>query len=165
MRRFFLPLFIALATAVAVFIALSAWALPARVATHFAWGGVPNGWMGRESYLAVITLAATLLPLALAALISGLPRAFPQALNVPNRDYWLASERRNAALAALAGFGWALACLVTLFVAGMHWTIVGAHASVPPRLAETHVHALVLGFAVGLGAWLIALLLRFRRMD
>lgn len=165
MRRFFLPLFIALATAVAVFIALSAAALPARVATHFALGGVPNGWMGRESYLTVITLAGTLLPLALAALISGLPRVFPWALNVPNRDYWLASERRNAVLAALAGFGWALACLVTLFVAGMHWTILGAHTSVPPRLAETHVHALVLGFAVGLGAWLIALLLRFRRMD
>jgi uncharacterized membrane protein len=165
MRRFFLPLFVALTTAAAVFIALSSAALPARVATHFGLGGVPNGWMGRESYFAVIIAAATLLPLALVAPLSVLPRIFPRALNVPNRAYWLASERREAALTALAGFGWALACLVTLFVAGMHWTILGAHASVPPRLVETHVHALMLGFGVALGAWLIALLLRFRRPD
>ena len=165
MRRFFLPLFVALAATAAVFIALSAGALPPRVATHFALGGVPNGWMGRESYLTVVTLAATLLPLALAALFSWLPRVVPRALNVPNRDYWLASERRESAFAALAGFGWALACLLTLFVAGMHWTILGAHASAPPRLVETHVHTLVLGFAIALGAWIVALLLRFRRAD
>jgi len=165
MQRFFLPLFIALTSAAAIFIALSSAALPALVATHFGLGGVPNGWMSRERYLAVIFVAATLLPLAVAALHALLPRIFPRAVNVPNRDYWLAAERREAALAALAGFVWAFACLLTLFVAGMHWTILGAHASVPPRLVEAHVHTLVLGFGIALGAWLIALLLRFRRPD
>ena len=92
----------------------------------------------------------------------GMTRRFPRLVNLPHRDYWLAPERREAALAALAGFGWVFACLVTLFVAGMHWAILDAHASVPPRLAEPYVHLLLGASFVALVAWIIALYLRFR---
>jgi hypothetical protein len=163
MRRFLLPLFISLAATTLVFIILSAGALPERVASHFGRGGFANGWMTRGAYLGLVALGATVLPLMTAALLSTLPRAFPRLANIPNRDYWLAAERREATLAALDGFGWAFASLLTLFFAGMHWTILDANASVPPRLAEAPVHALVIGFSILLVAWVAALLLRFRR--
>jgi hypothetical protein len=163
MRRFFLPLFLALSAAALSFMVVSAGSLPERVAAHFARGGLPNGWMTRGSYLIVVAFGATLLPLAMVVLLSVVPRVFPRALNVPNRDYWLAPERREATRAALAGYGWAFACLLTLFFAGIHWTILDAHASAPPRLAEAPVHALVIGFGIAVAAWVIALLLRFRR--
>jgi len=165
MRRLFLPLFIALAATALAFIALSAGALPERVASHFGPGGVANGWMTRGGYLAIVALGAALLPLLAVVLISALPRAFPRLANIPNRDYWFAPERQEATLATLDGFGWAFALLLTLFFAGMHWTILDANASVPPRLAEAPVHGLVIGFAILLAAWIVTLLVRFRRIS
>ncbi|HEV8255583.1 MAG TPA: DUF1648 domain-containing protein [Casimicrobiaceae bacterium] len=162
-RRFSLQLFIALAAAAVAFIVLTSRALPERVASHFGPGGHANGWMTREAYLIVVLAAATLLPLVIVALVAALPRAFPRGINLPNRDYWLAPERRDATLGALAGFAWAFACLLTLFVAGMHWTIVDAHASAPPQLAEAAVHLLMAGFVAAVAAWIITLYLRFRR--
>jgi uncharacterized membrane protein len=162
MRRFFLPLFLALSAAALGFVVVSAGALPERVASHFARGGLPNGWMTRGSYLTVVAFSATLLPLATVLLLSVVTRVLPRALNMPNRDYWLAPERREATRAALAGFGWAFACILTLFFAGIHWTILDAHTNAPPRLAEAPVHALVIGFAIAVAVWVVALILRFR---
>jgi uncharacterized membrane protein len=163
MRRFALPLFIAVAVAAVAFVITTSGALPERVASHFVLGGKPDGWMTREAYLLVILLAATLLPLVIVVLMAGMARVFPRLVNLPNRDYWLATERREAALAALADFGWGFASLVTLFVAGMHWTILDANASVPPRLAEAYVDLLVAASFVAIAAWIIALYLYFRR--
>jgi hypothetical protein len=163
MRRFFLFTFIALAATAAAFIVMTSGALPERVASHFALGGKADGWITRDAYVLVILVAATLLPLIIVGLIVAMPRAFPRMVNLPNRDYWLAPERREDALAGLAGFGWVFACLVTLFVTGMHWTIVDAHASVPPRLAEPYVHLLLAASLVALLAWIIALYLHYQR--
>lgn len=163
MRRFFLPLFIALAAGSAAFIIATAGDLPVQVASHFGPGDRPNAWTPRDTYVAIMVAAATLLPLFLVALIAWLPRAFPGAVNIPNRDYWLAPERRERSLAALANFGWVFACLLTLFIVGVHWVIVAAHASVPTQLPDRPFQALIAGFIAAMCLWTVALCLRFRR--
>ena len=51
--------------------------LPDSVATHFAGGGRPNGWMTREGYRVFMLLFVTLLPLFMVAMAGWLPRLFP----------------------------------------------------------------------------------------
>jgi len=165
MRRFFLPLFIALAAGGAAFIIATAGDLPAQVASHFGRSEEPNAWTPRDTYVAVMVGAATLLPLFLVTPITWLPRNFPGAVNIPNRDYWLAPEHRKRSLAALADFGWAFGCLLTLFIVGVHWVVVAANASVPPQLPDRPFHGLIAGFIAAMCIWTVTLCLRFRRQD
>lgn len=69
--------------------------LPERIASHFGASGEPDGWMSKNAFYAF--------EIGLFAFISGLffcisyfiPR-MPRALvNLPNKDYWLAPERRD----------------------------------------------------------------------
>ena len=163
MRRFFLPLFIALAASGAAFIIATGGDLPIQVASHFGRTDQPNAWTPRDTYVAIMVGAATLLPLFLVVLIAGLPRIFPRAVNIPNRDYWLAPERRARSLAALADFGWAFGCLLTLFIVGVHWVVVVANTSVPAQLPHRPFQGLIAGFIAAMCIWTIALCLRFRR--
>jgi len=163
MRRFFLPLFIALAASGAAFIIATAGDLPAQVASHFGRTDQPNAWTARDIYVAIMVGAATLLPLFLIVLIAWLPRVFPRAVNLPNRDYWLAPERRARSLAALADFGWAFGCLLTLFIVGVHGVIVAANTSMPAQLPERPFQGLIAAFIAAMCVWTVALCLRFRR--
>ncbi|MDQ2962737.1 MAG: hypothetical protein M3R31_06205 [Pseudomonadota bacterium] len=163
MRRFFLPLFIALAAGGAAFIIATAGDLPLQVASHFGRDDHPKAWTPRDTYVAIMVGAATLLPLFLITLMSWLPRVFPRAVNIPNRDYWLAPERRERSLAALGAFGWAFGCLLAAFIVGVHWVVLAANTSVPTQLPDRPFQALIAGFLAAMGVWTVALCLRFRR--
>lgn len=163
MRRFVAPLFFVLLGASALFIIGTSEALPERVASHFARGGEANGWMPRETYVAFILIAALGVPLALVALLAWLPRAFPNAVNLPNRAYWFATERREATLASFSSFAWVFGSLLAALMAGVHWAILRANAGTPPRFPESAFWALLIGFGSILAIWLAAWYLRFRR--
>lgn len=163
MRRLAPLLVVALVAAGAAFIVATSGNLPERVASHFARGGQANGWMPREAYVAFILGAAVLIPFVLVALLAWLPHAFPRAVNLPNRAYWLAEERRDATLASLSAFAWTFGALLVLLIAGLHWAVVEANASRPPVLAESAVDALLAGFGLSIGVWILAWYLRFRR--
>ena len=70
MRRLVPLLFIALFAAGAAFIVATSGNLPERVASHFARGGLANGWMPREAYVSFILGAAVLVPFVLVALLA-----------------------------------------------------------------------------------------------
>ncbi len=78
--------------------------LPARVASHFDGAGRPNGWMSRDG----LVLWQCVLLLALGALfgVGGrLLAVTPNGLiNLPNKNYWLAPERRAESVAFLTGW-------------------------------------------------------------
>lgn len=72
--------------------------LPDQVATHFGPGGKPDDWMQKSTALLVLAgfqLFFPLLLLSITRLIKKLPSG---AINIPNRRYWLAPERREASL-------------------------------------------------------------------
>src|SRR5258708_39905629 len=104
MRRFFVPLFFALAIAATATSLATSGTLPEQVASHFASGGAANGWMSREAYVLIVLAMATLLPLFIVAMMARLPRMNPRRIRLPHRDYWLPPERRGAAFPTVAGF-------------------------------------------------------------
>jgi hypothetical protein len=144
-------------------IALTAERLPARVASHFGASGLANGFMMREAYLA-FTIGLVLLPPVLVGLTIALSlRYFPRFLNLPNRDYWLAPERRDQTEAYLTAHTAWLAALLALLALGIHLLVVRANRSIPPQLATGPFLGMLLAFAIVMAAWIGALARRFRR--
>ncbi len=91
--------------------------LPETMASHFNGLGEPDGWMSKQSFillegviLAVIVFEFALLPL----LIEKMPDSL---LNLPNKDFWLAKERRaETFLTIRRSFEWFSILLLGLFI-------------------------------------------------
>jgi hypothetical protein len=144
-------------------IALTAGWLPARVASHFGASGIANGFMARETYLA-FTIALVVVPPALVSLILALSlKYFPQFLNLPNRDYWLAPERRDETAAYLTAHTAWLAALLSVFAFAIHLLVVRANENAPARLETVPFLAVLVTFSMLMVVWIAALARRFRR--
>jgi len=157
------PVLLALAlAAAAVYLLASIPALPERVATHFGAGGRPNGWMTRDGYRLFMLGFVVGLPLFMVAMVGVLPRYVPRRTNVPNRDYWFAGERREAALAFMLAHACWLGVLMKAFMAAVHWSVAQANAANPVALATGPFVALIVAFVVLLAIWIAVLFRRFR---
>jgi uncharacterized membrane protein len=164
MRRYAYVFFPILLVAVTVYIVLTTGTLPERVASHFGSDNFPNGWMPRASYLTLMLLFAVLFPVVLAVVVGFLPRVAAFTINIPNPDYWLAPQRRDATLATLAAQGCWLGSLISVFVAVAHHAILEANAAMPPRLSSELFWLLAVGFVAATVLWAGALYLRFHRV-
>ncbi len=147
--------------AAALFVWISGHTLPEVVASHFDASGAANGFMSRGVYLGFMLALVVALPLVVALsgrLASVLP---PRLVNLPNKAYWLAPERRAATLKALSQrTGW-LAVLLLAFLCFVHWLVVQANASVTKELPQApFIVGLALLLAGTLG-WAVALHRRF----
>jgi serine/threonine-protein kinase len=162
-KRGLISLFAGLLIAATWFVLNTTAELPAYVASHFRGDGLADGFMRRDAYRWFILVFAVGLPLLLVVLITYLPRRFPQATNIPNRDFWFAPERREQTLASLGQWALQLGCLFTLFACGVHWLVIQANARQPPRLANGPFLTMLVVFLVILGGWVVALLRRFRK--
>ena len=148
-----------LALAIGVMVSTS-W-LPERVATHFGIAGRPNGWMTRTGYL-VFTAAFPLLLAAFFAGITALIKVLPaRFVNIPNRAFWLAPERRATTTVRIRHWLAGLLCLMTLFFAGLHVLTIVANRSAPPQLPMGGLLLLVIVFLLALMIWLSMFLMRF----
>jgi uncharacterized membrane protein len=69
--------------------------LPERMATHFDASGNPNGWSSKGSFFMLwylMILGMNLMWLLIPWLMRKAP---PRMMNIPNRDYWLATDDRK----------------------------------------------------------------------
>lgn len=108
--------------------ALHAWyyypRLPEVVASHFGREGTPNGWQTKPDFLdfhvGAIVLA-TILSFGVPRLIGALP---VQLINLPNREYWLAPERRAETLEFFeAYFTWFGCTILTVLLVAVSLAI------------------------------------------
>ena len=89
---------------VALFVQLL-WAaplLPDTVASHFDVRGEPDSWMTRSTFLAVMALVHAVTAVSVGGVGLWLPKVNDTWINLPNKDHWLAPERRDATLADVA---------------------------------------------------------------
>ena len=136
--------------------------LPERVAIHFGLGGLPDSWAPN--------LNSTLLMLGVHALVFVSLYFSPKLLatipsrwiSLPNRNYWLAPERRSEAVAKFSQLMWQFGTAVFLFMLLAGVLTMRANLSKPVRLEEG---VLLIGLAIFLAYtayWTIALLRAFR---
>jgi len=58
-----------------------------------------------------------------------------------------------------------LGCLLVVFLTAIHFLTVEANAVTPARLSESALIGVMVGFAIGILLWVLALWARFRRAD
>lgn len=101
--------------------------LPDRVPSHFDAHGVADGWMSKDAFVLTMTAVYALTGGFFVILAQALPSIPTSMINVPNREYWLAPERRAKSLGELARrltrFG---AVTVVLVLALVHESILVA---------------------------------------
>ena len=146
------------------FVWLTSGSLPSVVASHFGPGGVANGFMGKSTYTSLMLAVVVAVP-ALIALSGQLVRVLPvQLVNLPNKQYWLAPQRRAATLEALSSMSVAFATALVVFLCFVHWLVVRANASQPARLPEASLIVGLVVFGVATVLWLLLLFRRFGRV-
>jgi hypothetical protein len=140
----------------AVFVWLTSMRLPPLVASHFGASGTANGFMTRIFYTVFMVAFVTGLP-AFVVLLTWYAVGNARArLNLPNRDYWLAPERRAETIAFLrAGILWFGVLLIT-FMCYAHALVVLANEEQPPKLANSW-------FIGGLVAFFLVLFIAVRK--
>lgn len=163
MRRFaWMVLALALGIAAVTIVATSG-ELPVRVASHFDGQGMPDGWMTRGFYTAFMLALAVGLPLLMVASVAVAARLAPNRLNVPNRGYWSAPERRAEAIGKITASACWLGAFVAIFILGLHFLLIEANAGSAQRLPNAAFYGLLGGFVAGLVVWIVALYAQFRR--
>ena len=135
--------------------------LPDRLASHFSASGMPNGWMTKSQFLLVYGLV--LLPaLAIEFWISSRIANKPDAkLNLPNKEYWLAPERRAETLAYFDSFFAWYGCVFLFVVAFAMGLAMRANFDTPPQLPTGPIVSDIGGFLLFNVAAVIAMFRRF----
>jgi len=145
-----------------IFVLVSGESLPPVVASHFAVGGVANGFMPRATYLRFMVALVLCLPL-LIALLASITSLLPvRFINLPNREYWLAPERQANSLAYLRNHGARFGVLLVVFLCFVHWLVVRANSLSPAQFPVSMFFPGFAAFLVGLVIWLGALVVHFR---
>ena len=103
--------------------------LPARVASHFNFWGEANGWMPKENFL-IFQIFLLIFIVGTTSLIPALFNKLPDSLiNMPNKTYWLAPERREESVRKLAGVSDNLRVALLLLFLGINYFAFQANVS------------------------------------
>ena len=92
--------------------------LPATMASHFGVHGQPDGWASKSGFT-ILEAVILLFIIAGFALLPSLLERLPDSLiNLPRKDFWLASHRRATTFAMFrTQFEWFSVGLLALFIA------------------------------------------------
>jgi uncharacterized membrane protein len=122
--------------------------LPDRLASHFAASGIPNGWMMKTQFM--VMYSVVLLPaLAIEFWVSHHIATKPDAkLNLPNKEYWLAPERRAETFAYFGSFFAWYGCVFLFVVAFAMGLAMRANFDTPPRLPTGPIVSDIAGFVL-----------------
>ena len=136
--------------------------LPASVATHFNTAGEADVWMSKGKYI----IFSAIIFYALAFLFFGIcfiiPRIPPSLVNLPNKQYWLAEERKEETYADLSKYTLWFANATIVFLLVMHNETIAVNLRQSSRLGDSFwlFLAVYLIFTV---IWCISLFTRFRK--
>jgi len=144
---------------------LAAWyypQLPERVASHFDGQGNANGWMQREGFMVFYAMLFVVLGATFAG-SARLMRILPDGMiNLPNRKYWLAEERREESIASLESSLLRMGNATLLFMLLMMFDTFEANLQDEVRLSPFFWPVLLLYF-VYLGWLIVQMYRRFSR--
>ena len=104
--------------------------MPSHIAVHFNAAGMADGWGPKQHFFGIIGTVLALLTIMFAG-ISLLIRVLPDSrINLPNKDYWLAPERRAQTHQRLAGQLLFIGAITMLLLDGVLY--LSCMANIPP---------------------------------
>lgn len=136
--------------------------LPDRIAIHFNASGAADGWGFKDHFFLIIDGAFAFL----VVLLGGLPlllRHIPASLiNLPNRDYWLAPEHKDATLDRLTDQLLFFGAMTLFLMDGIMYLSFTANLSKKPAMSSELLWGMIVGFILVNVGWAIYLIRSFR---
>lgn len=160
-RRVFTParmMFLALVVAT---LAQMAWyypRLPVRMASHFDAAGQVNAFMPKDAFFVIHMTVVGLMTLAFLVVPALIVRLPPGMINLPNKDYWLAPERRARTAERLQSFLIGFGNAMLLFLLLVFREVMRTNLLPNPHLSPRIWVLLIL-----LGGWVIYWTVRLMR--
>jgi len=112
-------------------VALRVWlvwdALPERIASHFGASGQPNAFQDKQSFVTLSLGMMTLMYALFGLMPRLLPALPPRMVNVPNREYWLSPERREASIRKLVDHLSMVGVMTQLFMVAVYELVIRAN--------------------------------------
>jgi len=134
--------------------------LPPEMASHFGAHGEPNGWMSKEFYFAFMTFVLGLIVLQFAFLPNLIEKMPLSLINMPNREFWFAEERRGETIGTIRNFfEWFSAALLGLFI-GINQLAIRANLN--GENLSSGIWLILGAFLIFVAVWLIKFYRRFR---
>jgi uncharacterized membrane protein len=136
--------------------------LPARMASHFAADGTPNGWLPKDVFFVFMfcmLLVSAVVILLAPRIINSKP---PERINLPNKAYWLAPEHAKETHRFItAQMGW-FGCGI-LFV-----LLYGTSQAINANLHDGHFNSqsmfqVIVAFVLLTIIWIISFIRHFSR--
>ena len=120
--------------------------LPERMASHFGASGAANGWMTKPAFFAVYAAMVVLAAVVGYFAPRFIQKKSPDKINLPNKEYWLAPERRAQTFAYFETFFAWFGCaflLLEVFAMGL---AMRANFAAPPRLPTGPIISAIVAF-------------------
>lgn len=138
--------------------------LPTIVASHFARDGQPNGWSSKQGFFRLYFIVFGIV-VATFFLLPRVLRRLPIALiNIPNKQYWLAEERREHTLLFLQhGMNW-FGIVTACFLLAVIQLVIHANLYSAEHLASSTLVFLMGAYYLYLAGWILSFWRRFRRV-
>jgi uncharacterized membrane protein len=137
--------------------------LPNRMAVHFNASGAADGWGSKDHFFLTMEVVFALL----VVLFGGLPlllRRVPVSLiNLPNKDYWFAPERKDQTMDRLISQLLFFGAMALLLMDGVMYLSFHANFSEKPIMRPEWLWGMIVAFFVVNIVWTISLIRSFRR--
>jgi len=152
------------AAVAALFVWTSGGYLPTNIASHFDSSGTADSFMLRSSYLAVMISVVILVPLSTTFLGRWIMTLPEDLINLPNKSFWLAAERKEASLSYISNWIQWFSIGITMFFCYVHWLVVQANSYTPPQLDMLNIYTGLAAMLVALVIGIVLLMARFNRV-
>ena len=119
--------------------------LPERMASHFDGAGRANGWSTKAFFFGLNLVILLLVTLCFAILPGRIRKFPPEKINLPNKSYWLAPERRDATMASVASAITWFGCAVLVFLIAVTWLVIRVNLGYETALPAAPMSALLVG--------------------
>ena len=134
--------------------------LPERIASHFGASGEANGYMDRSSFLTLHGFLAVFLTLMISGVSFLLPSLPNESINLPNKAYFLAPERRRETLDYLISRMMVFNSATLLLITAIFQVVYEANIQGKNSIGWTPL-LLVGAFLIYTTIWSIGLIRRF----
>ena len=136
-----------------LFVSATASQMPERVAMHFGLTGHADGWASRHGAAAFFIgmgWGVAVLFVVFGSVMKWMPN---WTFNLPNRDYWLAPERRAETIEIISRQLTWLASVMVLFFYGLYGLTILANRATPAQLPMNLFLCLLVMFLLFIGVW------------
>jgi uncharacterized membrane protein len=144
-------------------IVLQAPYLPPQLAVRFNAAGVPVGFSSAQTFATINLLIIAVIVTAFLILPGAMARRRPLRWRLPNREYWLASERREKTIEYMQRqFLW-YGIITLLLLMAVFQLVADANQHTPVLLDSTRLVWLLIGYTAFIIVWGWAFWRRFTR--